>query len=205
MPINKHKCCSDVKQLIYSHNCSSNRSHNVNGDFIHSSLNPTMKYKICRSLYRFIEREKEKVNNIETNGLKENKSPPSLGNENSNVKRQRRSFEDILQVEFGRCGYKKSFRDMSHPNRMRRVVPLAYNILASVIDKDEYNDKGRSYLFENAEEISIDIGFMLTSITRIVSKWMNYNIKIDFDKSTPPSPEIKEEHSSEINEKIEVI
>ena len=123
---------------------------------------------------------------------------------NSNVKRQRRSFKDMLHAEFAHCGCKKSFRDVSHPNRMRIVVPLAYDVLASVLDKDECNDKGRSYLFKNAEEISIAIGFSLASITRIASKWMNYDIKIHFDKSTPPSPEIKEEHCSEINEKMEV-
>lgn len=144
--------------------------HYANSDFVHPSLNPAIKCKICCSSYCFIERkEEEKVISIKTNCSKENKYPPPLENEYSNAKRQCRSFEDMSQAEFVCYGYKKSFRNMPHPNRMRRVLPLAHNALASVIDKDEHNNKGRSYLLENAEEISIGIGFLLASINRIVS------------------------------------
>jgi len=66
-------------------------------------------------------------------------------------------------------------------------LPLAYQILGNVIDYDKFNKYGSEYLYEDCENLSVEISFMLSQTQSLLSKWIRYDIKKMQDKSIPPS------------------
>ena len=53
---------------------------------------------------------------------------------------------------------------------MRRTLPLAYSVLAAVVDRRQCEEHGMNYAHDNCEEISTDTGFILAQITKSISK-----------------------------------
>ena len=71
------------------------------------------------------------------------------------------------------------------------MQPLAHTILNQVIDIIEFKEHGIDCLIDNREEIAVDVGCILSQVTKQISKWLNYDIRRDFDKVAPPSVDVK--------------
>ena len=62
-------------------------------------------------------------------------------------------------------------------------------ILAATISIDHFKDSGFNYLQEEKEDIATDIGYVLSIIIKIISKWMRFDIKSQFESCIPPPPD----------------
>jgi len=157
-----HHCCKEVKDVCVKHTCSVRRSTYKVGKFIHPSLISDKEYNICWSLNLRLEHnreldERKKLIHENTTNLEESK-------------KLRRGIEDVLLCEFKEMNYSKKIHDLSHRERNRHILPIAYQILAAVTDISMFEQKGMEYIKDNQSDISVDIGYILSKVTKIISK-----------------------------------
>ena len=106
---------------VEPHVCSITRYYHVKGSLINEELPPDSTYKVCQKLYSRLCR-------------KINQNKQATSNQSPTPKRQRRTVEDMLLTEVDNSGYRSNFRNLTNTNCQQRLLPLARNILASVID-----------------------------------------------------------------------
>ena len=97
----------------------------------------------------------------------------------------------MLEAKLSYHAYRTSFRNITKVNQVRRVQPISCNVLVSVINIKEFKINEKDYLWDKYEEIAIDAGFILSSISRSLSKLLKYDISLYFDECTLPSSEIE--------------
>ena len=73
---------------------------------------------------------------------------------------------------------------------MRRIILLVYNIFAAVINLKGFENFRFDYVKYEQKEISTDVGYILSVITKIISKWLKHDIRREFNKYIPPPSEI---------------
>ena len=104
-------------------------------------------------------------------------------------KQLRRGMDDFLQTKILQYNYKFGVRKLNHNDRYQRIKLIALQVLAAAIDLNTFKDDGLSYMKENQECIATDIGFILSIITKMISKWMKFDVKAKYDTCIPPAPD----------------
>ena len=192
MPINKHKCCLEVLNIYSKHKCCTSSSSVKLGSLIHPSLPSNDQFAICCNLECILKRSNES-----------NKKKTLCVDNNELLhaeKKHKRCYDDLLGAELPKYPYRIAMRDLAtNKQRHERVKPLAMNILASVVDVNEFKLNGFEYMRENQNEIGTDAGYVLSMITKMISKWMRYDIKADYNSCIPPtSDQVKVEDEGEV-------
>ena len=75
-------------------------------------------------------------------------------------------------------------------HRNKIIKSNSHQVLASVINISSLEEEGLSYLHENKINLSIDVAFILLSVTQLISKWVKYDVKQHFKDTMPPPPEV---------------
>jgi len=191
MPSNRFKCSEEVLKVAYPHKCSKVKSVMKPGKWIHENLAEDKQYKICLVLRNNINRKRKNIGKSRTE--RETLESGIQTDENTNniivrsAKRQRRCMEELLKDEIPKLKYRTKIRDATSLHRMQIIKDIALTVLSATIDNKLFQRDGMNYLFENSENISVDVGFILDNITRLISKWMKYSIKQHYKDSIPPS------------------
>ena len=86
------------------------------------------------------------------------------------AKRQRRYMEEVLKDETSQLKFRTKIRDATSLHRMQIIKDIALTVLYATIDDKLFQRDGLNYLLENCEDTSIDVGFVLDNITRLISK-----------------------------------
>jgi hypothetical protein len=181
-------CCKEVKNTCKKHSCSKNEKPKfLQGCEISDLLAPTETYQVCKNNFLRIQREnKKKLNSrmIEDISVPKDESP---------TKRIRRCFEDCLKDDLKKHQYSKykPIRDLGSVHRNRIIKSISHQVLASVINVDRLEEEGLSYLHQNKIDLSVDVAFILSSVTQMISKWVKHDIKHHCKDAMPPPPEVK--------------
>ena len=70
-------------------------------------------------------------------------------------------------------------------------MTIAYQVLAAVTCVAKFGQQGmEEHVKNNQFDISVDISFVMSNITKIISKWLKVNVRKKFAHSIPPPPEM---------------
>jgi len=100
-------------------------------------------------------------------------------------------MKDAPYLEIIQNLYQYKIRDTLDSEHVFRVIPLLHRILVAVIDYNKFQTKGVEYLQSNAEDISMDTYFMLSQITKNISKLIGHNMCKQFKECIPSSSKYK--------------
>ena len=134
MPINRCKCSPEVLQHCQAHKCSNSRKTHSFGNEINPNLLPDQQFQVCYNLHSISSRGTTQSNVKSNDNCNDDTERASIN------KKARRSQEDILLKEFRGCKHKKGIRTLTAKQRMKRIMPLACNVFASVIDLNEFEN-----------------------------------------------------------------
>ena len=191
MPSNRSKCCDEVLKVACPHKCSKVKHMMKPGKWIHENLTEDKQCKICWALCNKINRKR--INNHESCTETETLESAIETEENTNnvivhsAKRQRHCTEEVLKDETPQLKFRTKIRDATSLHRMQIIKDIALTVLSATIDDKLFQRDGLNYLFENCEDTSVDVGFILDNVTRLISKWMKHSIKQHYKYSMPPS------------------